>query len=62
MNDLLMFLAVATALRVFFPDIAWGARRLLRAGARVGVAELLRPPEGGPTATAQAVTRDEEGR
>ncbi|WP_157882620.1 hypothetical protein [Streptomyces silvensis] len=53
MNDLLMLLAVATALRVFLPDIGMGVRRLLRAGARVGVAELLHtsPPreEEGPS-------------
>ncbi|MEV5178079.1 hypothetical protein AB0L10_45450 [Streptomyces flaveolus] len=40
-NDLLALLVVITALRVFLPDLAKGMRYLLRAGARVGVAELL---------------------
>ncbi|MFD8376914.1 hypothetical protein ACFV2Z_40260 [Streptomyces sp. NPDC059688] len=40
-NDLLALLVVITALRVFLPDLQTGMRRLLRAGARVGVAELL---------------------
>lgn len=45
-NDLLALLVVITALRVFLPDLQTGMRRLLRAGARVGVAELLhtQPP------------------
>jgi hypothetical protein len=40
-NELFALLAVITALRVFLPDLHAGMRRLLRAGARVGVAELL---------------------
>ncbi|MGW3862591.1 hypothetical protein ACWEDZ_14010 [Streptomyces sp. NPDC005047] len=40
-NDLFVLLAAATAVRVFLPDIVAGLRRVLRAGVRVGVAELL---------------------
>ncbi|MGW8634643.1 hypothetical protein [Streptomyces sp. NPDC055793] len=40
-NDLFVLLAAATAVRVFLPDIVAELRRVLRAGARVGVAELL---------------------
>ena len=40
-NDLLALLAATTAVRVFLPDVVAGARRMLRAGARVGIAELL---------------------
>ncbi|MFD6413980.1 hypothetical protein [Nocardia asteroides] len=40
-NGLFVLLAAATAVRVFLPDIVAGLRRVLRAGARVGVAELL---------------------
>ncbi|MFJ4790823.1 hypothetical protein [Streptomyces sp. NPDC088794] len=42
LNDVLALLVAITALRVFVPDLRTGGRRLLRAGARVGVAELLR--------------------
>ncbi|MGD1221984.1 hypothetical protein AB9Q10_26580 [Streptomyces krungchingensis] len=60
-NDLLALLALMTALRVFLPDLRTGVRRLLRAGARVGVNELLQThPDrttGDPTAI---VPRDTE--
>ncbi|MFF8234714.1 hypothetical protein [Streptomyces caelestis] len=49
-NDLLALLAVITALRVFLPDIRTGMRCLLRAGARVGVAELLQNQTARPAA------------
>ncbi|MEV0445567.1 hypothetical protein AB0I84_12205 [Streptomyces spectabilis] len=60
MIDLLMLLAVATALRVFLPDIRTAVRRLLRAGARVGVAELLQTPSNRPATKAPAASRDTE--
>ncbi|MGI5405167.1 hypothetical protein ACQEV9_00055 [Streptomyces chartreusis] len=41
MNEFLAVLAATTALRVFLPDLHTGMRRVLRAGARIGVAELL---------------------
>ncbi|MEU9919648.1 hypothetical protein [Streptomyces sp. NPDC051001] len=41
-DDVLALLVVITVMRVFLPDLQRGLRRLLRAGARVGVAELLR--------------------
>lgn len=50
-NDLIALLVVTTALRVFLPDIRTGVRRLLRAGARVGVAELLQTQPARPTAS-----------
>ncbi|MEV7797049.1 hypothetical protein AB0O68_34610 [Streptomyces sp. NPDC087512] len=62
-NDLLTLLAAATAVRVFLPDVVVGLRRMLRAGARVGIAELLSTQ---PTRTAATETltprpvRDEE--
>ncbi|MFC9165564.1 hypothetical protein ACFTZ8_32765 [Streptomyces fungicidicus] len=62
-NDLLTLLAAATAVRVFLPDVVAGLRRMLRAGARVGIAELLSTQ---PTHTAATETltagpvRDEE--
>jgi hypothetical protein len=40
-NDVFALLVVMTALRVFLPDLRAATRRLLRAAARVGVAELL---------------------
>lgn len=63
-NDLLALLAVLTALRVFLPDIHAGMRRLLRAGARLGVAELLQTQTAlaAPETASTAVTsRDGEG-
>lgn len=59
----LALLAVITALRVFLPDLYTGTRRLLRAGARIGVTELLHtqqalPAAGEPFTTAAA--RDTE--
>lgn len=60
-NELLALLAVITALRVFLPDLRAGMRRLLRAGARVGVAELLHTQQtatDGPPAVVAA--RDTE--
>ncbi|WP_217144924.1 hypothetical protein [Streptomyces sp. AC627_RSS907] len=62
-NDLLVLLAATTAARVFLPDVVAGLRRLLRAGARVGVAELLstQPARAAATeALAAAPARDEE--
>lgn len=56
MNELLALLAVITALRVFLPDAAAGMRRLLRAGARLGVAELLHHHTTLPTTTEAPVT------
>ncbi|KFG10884.1 hypothetical protein ACH3XX_44035 [Streptomyces scabiei] len=62
-NDLLALVVLITALRVFLPDVLMGMRRLLRAGARVGIAELLggeqAPARGGQTAVA-AASRDAE--
>ncbi|WP_411092122.1 hypothetical protein [Streptomyces sp. 049-1] len=51
-NDLFVLLAAATAVRVFLPDMVAGLRRVLRAGARVGVAELLSVQPARPAATA----------
>ncbi|MGV9504777.1 hypothetical protein [Streptomyces tendae] len=62
-NDLFVLLAAATAVRVFLPDTVAGLRRLLRAGARVGVAELLSTQPARPAATealAAVPARDEE--
>ncbi|MFE9454521.1 hypothetical protein [Streptomyces sp. NPDC006739] len=60
-NDLLALLAVSTALRVFLPDMRSGMRRLLRAGARVGVAELLHTQQTAPSeARASMAARDTE--
>ncbi|MFC8064560.1 hypothetical protein [Streptomyces sp. NPDC057293] len=65
-NDLFVLLAAATAVRVFLPDMVAGLRRVLRAGARVGVAELLSAqparPAGpaGTEALAAVPARDEE--
>ncbi|MFJ5035701.1 hypothetical protein ACIQB5_48705 [Streptomyces sp. NPDC088560] len=47
-NDLFALTAVITATRVFLPDLRTGMRRLLRAGARVGVAELLHTQQAHP--------------
>ncbi|MEU0852541.1 hypothetical protein ABZ387_31940 [Streptomyces flaveolus] len=62
-NDLLTLLAAATAVRVFLPDVVAGLRRMLRAGARVGIAELL-STQPVPTAATETLTarpvRDEE--
>ncbi|MGW0877836.1 hypothetical protein ACWD3Z_46405 [Streptomyces sp. NPDC002740] len=41
-SDLLALLPVTTALRVFLPDLRAGMRSLLRTGARIGIAEVLR--------------------
>lgn len=56
-NEIFALLAVLTALRVFFPDARTGMRRLLRAGARVGLAELLVNQTARP-ATAETRTAD----
>lgn len=64
-NDLLALLAVITALRVFLPDLRTGLRTMLRAGARVGVAELLQSQTGHPApepAPTAVTARDGEGR
>ncbi|MEU6548375.1 hypothetical protein [Streptomyces sp. NPDC046859] len=62
-NDLLAPLVVITALRVSLPDVLMGMMRPLRAGARVGIAELLgseqAPARGGLAAVAVA-SRDAE--
>lgn len=47
-NDLFALMAVITAIRVFLPDMRSGMRRLLRTGARVGVAELLHTQQARP--------------
>ncbi|QKZ17046.1 hypothetical protein [Streptomyces chartreusis] len=64
-NDLLALLAVITALRVFLPDLRTGLlRTMLRAGARVGVAELLQSQTGHPApepAPTAVTARDGEG-
>ncbi|MEU6104159.1 hypothetical protein [Streptomyces flaveolus] len=62
-NDLLTLLAAATAVRVFLPDVVAGLRRMLRAGARVGIAELMstQPARTAATETLTArPVRDEE--
>ncbi|MEU5753042.1 MULTISPECIES: hypothetical protein [unclassified Streptomyces] len=62
-NDLFVLLAAATAARVFLPDVVAGLRRVLRAGARVGVAELLSAQPArtaGTEALAPVPARDEE--
>ncbi len=62
-NDLLVLLAATTAARVFLPDVVAGLRRVLRAGARVGVAELLSTQPArtaGTEALAPVPARDEE--
>ncbi|MFF8781050.1 hypothetical protein ACF07W_27565 [Streptomyces sp. NPDC015140] len=53
-NDLFVLLAAATAVRVFLPDIVAELRRVLRAGARVGVAELLSTQPARPARLAGA--------
>ncbi|SDP62411.1 hypothetical protein SAMN04487981_12952 [Streptomyces sp. cf386] len=63
-NDLLALLVVITALRVFLPDLHAGLRTLLRAIARVGVAELLQTQTARPApdpAPAAVTSRDGEG-
>ncbi|MGW2425614.1 hypothetical protein ACWC0C_41330 [Streptomyces sp. NPDC001709] len=59
-NDLFALTAVITALRVFLPDIRTGMRRLLRAGARVGVAELLHTRTATDEPAAAVAARDTE--
>ncbi|MGW6309089.1 hypothetical protein [Streptomyces niveus] len=41
LNDVLALLVLATAARVFTPDLRYLTRRLLRAGVRVGAAALV---------------------
>ncbi|MEU0955852.1 hypothetical protein ABZ353_26485 [Streptomyces niveus] len=41
LNDVLALLVLATAARVFIPDLRYLTRRLLRAGVRVGAAALV---------------------
>nr|BFD88376.1 hypothetical protein StreXyl84_77770 [Streptomyces sp. Xyl84] len=62
-HTLFALTAVITAIRVFLPDLRTGMRRLLRASARVGVAELLHTQQshlaaGEPSTTVAA--RDTE--
>ncbi|MEV0694056.1 hypothetical protein [Streptomyces sp. NPDC050388] len=58
-DDLLAVLVGVTALRVFAPDVRKVTRRLLRAGVRVGVTELLQSPASTP-APAPPASRDQE--
>ncbi|MFJ6354856.1 hypothetical protein ACIQKB_36035 [Streptomyces sp. NPDC092046] len=51
-NDLLLALAVGTALRVFGPDVRALTRRLLTAGVRIGATELLTEAREGSALTA----------
>ncbi|MGW4754344.1 hypothetical protein [Streptomyces chartreusis] len=63
MNDLFALLALVTALRVFLPDLRTGIRCMLRAGARVGIAELLASGSAdasGTRLTTKVVSRDWE--
>ncbi|WP_189269489.1 hypothetical protein [Streptomyces fuscichromogenes] len=50
-NDGLALLAVATALRVFLPDLRVVTRRLLRASVQAGVAELVQTRPARPADT-----------
>ncbi|MEU2732556.1 hypothetical protein ABZ650_33080 [Streptomyces griseoviridis] len=61
-NELLALLAVSTALRVFLPDLRSGMCRLLRAGARVGVLELLRSQQPHPGHRADEAYRQTPAR
>ncbi|MEU5002045.1 hypothetical protein [Streptomyces sp. NPDC021622] len=57
LDELLAATVVFTALRVFAPDALHLTRRLLRAGVRVGAAELLkggRPSDAAPSLTASS--------
>ncbi|MEU2560947.1 hypothetical protein ABZ626_16655 [Streptomyces longispororuber] len=58
--DLVTLLAVLTALRVFLPDVRTGMRRLLRAAARLGVAELLQTPTQHPAPEVTTASPDTE--
>jgi hypothetical protein len=64
-DDLLALLALITALRVFLPDLLTGMKCLLRAGARIGVAELFDNGSGHAqrpeAASGAAACRDAEG-
>lgn len=55
MNDALALLAVATALRVFLPDLRAGTRRLLRAAVQVGVGELVHTRSADAAGTSTSV-------
>ncbi|MFF1834502.1 hypothetical protein ACFVXE_09910 [Streptomyces sp. NPDC058231] len=46
-NDTLALLVLATAVRVFAPDLRYLTRRLLRAGVRVGAAALVEDRRSG---------------
>ncbi|GAB7101768.1 hypothetical protein JCM4814A_00820 [Streptomyces phaeofaciens JCM 4814] len=61
-NDVLAGLVVITALRVFLPDLRTGVRSMLRAGAQIGVAELLRhqPARAEAVQPHSATSRDVE--
>ncbi|MBP2401096.1 hypothetical protein [Streptomyces syringium] len=60
-NDALSALVVATALRVFAPDVRTLARRVLSAGVRVGTAGLLGDtPRTTRTSPLPLISRDEE--
>ncbi|MGC0344215.1 hypothetical protein [Streptomyces sp. SLBN-8D4] len=47
MNEPLALLVVITELRIFLPDLYRVIRRLLRVGARIGIAELLQTQQAG---------------
>jgi hypothetical protein len=55
-NEPLALLAVITALRIFLPDLYRVIRRLLRAGARIGIAELLQTQQAGQRPDSQTPT------
>lgn len=61
-NDALALLAVATALRVFLPDLRTATRRLLRTAVRAGVTELLqtRPARSADTLPATSVASQDQ--
>jgi hypothetical protein len=46
-NEPLALLVVITELRIFLPDLYRVIRRLLRVGARIGIAELLQTQQAG---------------
>ncbi|MFF3343237.1 hypothetical protein [Streptomyces flavidovirens] len=63
-DDLFALLLLATAVRVFAPDLRHLTRRLLRAGVRVGAAALIEDRSRG-TLQSEAlvpVGRDEEAQ
>ncbi|MFD4479052.1 MULTISPECIES: hypothetical protein [unclassified Streptomyces] len=59
LDELLAATVVVTALRVFAPDARHLTRRLLRAGVRVGAAELLKGKR--PSDTVELPAPSDEG-